>query len=64
MDSAKYAATPSAVGNIKYVLFKVMFQADFLCVHPADTNISPIPQWNSFIARGLVIGEAGSSKSF
>ncbi|EWG51823.1 hypothetical protein FVEG_16867 [Fusarium verticillioides 7600] len=60
MDSAKYAATANTVGNIEHVLFKVMFQADFLCVHPADTEKSPIPQWKSFIARDLVIGEAGS----
>ncbi|KAF5530576.1 DNA helicase [Fusarium napiforme] len=57
MDSATYA-TP--IITIKDVLFQVMRQADFLCVHPADTEISPIPQWKITIARGLVIGEAGS----
>ncbi|KAF5568990.1 hypothetical protein FPANT_14000 [Fusarium pseudoanthophilum] len=60
MDSAKYAATANAVRNIQHVLFQIMWQADFLCVHPADTEISPLPQWKSTIARGLVIAEAGS----
>ncbi|KAG9495052.1 hypothetical protein J7337_013284 [Fusarium musae] len=60
MDSVKYAATANPIRNIKDVLFQVMCQADFLCVHPADTEMSPIPQWKSTIARGLVISEAGS----
>ncbi|KAG5772226.1 hypothetical protein H9Q72_001483 [Fusarium xylarioides] len=60
MNSAQYAATPGALPNINHVLYRIMCQADFLCVHPADTEISPIPQWKSTIARGLVVDEAGS----
>ncbi|KAF5642527.1 uncharacterized protein FTJAE_3684 [Fusarium tjaetaba] len=60
MDPATYAATATPIINIKDVFFQVMRQADFLCVHPADTEISPISQWKSTIARGVVIGEAGS----
>ncbi|KAF5683861.1 hypothetical protein FDENT_7040 [Fusarium denticulatum] len=60
MNSAQYAATHRVLPNIKLVLYKIMCQADFLCVHPADTEISPIPQWKSTIARGLVVDEAGS----
>ncbi|KAF5558916.1 hypothetical protein FPHYL_7257 [Fusarium phyllophilum] len=60
MNSAQYAATPGALPNINHVRYRIMCQADFLCVHPADTEISPIPQWKSTIARGLVVDEAGS----
>ncbi|KAG5812458.1 hypothetical protein H9Q74_009860 [Fusarium xylarioides] len=60
MNSAQYATTPGALPNINHVLYRIMCQADFLCVHPADTEISPIPQWKSTIARGLVVDEAGS----
>ncbi|KAF5573864.1 hypothetical protein FPCIR_13813 [Fusarium pseudocircinatum] len=64
MDSAKYAATAGALSNINQVLWKILCQADFLCVYPSDTETSPIPEWKSTVARGLVVDEAGSTNHY
>jgi hypothetical protein len=40
-----------------------MCQADFLCVHPSDAEVSPITHWKRTLARGLAVDEAGSSES-
>jgi hypothetical protein len=42
---------------------KIMDEADFLCVHPSDAELTPIPGWKRNLARGLAVDEAGSSKS-
>ncbi|KAM0082193.1 hypothetical protein ACKRZS_005691 [Fusarium odoratissimum] len=63
ISSQQYAATPGAVSNIDDVLCEIMCQADFLCVHPSDAEVSPITHWKRILARGLAVDEAGSSES-
>ncbi|RKL42897.1 hypothetical protein BFJ70_g4595 [Fusarium oxysporum] len=60
ISSQQYAATPGAVSNIDDVLCEIMCQADFLCVHPSDAEVSPITHWKRTLARGLAVDEAGS----
>ncbi|EXK84628.1 hypothetical protein FOQG_11413 [Fusarium oxysporum f. sp. raphani 54005] len=60
ISSQQYAATPGAVSNIDDVLCEIMCQADFLCVHPSDAEVSPITHWKRILARGLAVDEAGS----
>ncbi|KAF4436328.1 hypothetical protein FACUT_6492 [Fusarium acutatum] len=61
MSSQEHAATPGAVTDINNIMAKIMYQADFLCVHPSDAEISPNPEWKRTLARGLAVDEAGSS---
>ncbi|PNP84036.1 hypothetical protein FNYG_02724 [Fusarium nygamai] len=56
---AQYTATPNAIPIIERVMCMIMRQADFLCVHPTDAEISPVPTWKSLFARGLVVDDAG-----
>ncbi|KAL9561511.1 hypothetical protein ACKAV7_014358 [Fusarium commune] len=60
ISSQQYAATTGAISNIDNVLCEIMCQADFLCVHPSDAEISPIPHWKRILAQGLAVDEAGS----
>ncbi|KAH7147590.1 hypothetical protein DER46DRAFT_629669 [Fusarium sp. MPI-SDFR-AT-0072] len=60
ISSQQYAATPGAISNIDNVLCEIMCQADFLCVHLSDAEISPIPHWKRILAQGLAVDEAGS----
>ncbi|KAJ9414235.1 hypothetical protein QL093DRAFT_2106697 [Fusarium oxysporum] len=60
ISSQQYAATLGAVSNIDDVLCEIMCQADFLCVHPSDAEVSPITHWKRTLARGLAVDEAGS----
>ncbi|KAF5690408.1 hypothetical protein FCIRC_861 [Fusarium circinatum] len=57
---AQYKATPNTIPIIEKVMGIVMREADFLCVHPTDSEISPVPSWRSHFARGLVVDDAGS----
>ncbi|KAF4499490.1 hypothetical protein FAGAP_4280, partial [Fusarium agapanthi] len=57
---AQYTATPNAIPIIERVMCMIMRQADFLCVHPTDAEICPVPTWKSLFARGFVVDDAGS----
>ncbi|KAF5551282.1 hypothetical protein FMEXI_3400 [Fusarium mexicanum] len=57
---AQYTATPNRIPITKKVMGIVMREADFLCVHPTNAEISPVPSWRSHFARGLVVDDAGS----
>lgn len=49
----------SDIGN---VLSETMTQADSLCVHPSNAEISPAPYWKTFLAQGLAVDDAGNMK--
>ncbi|SCV30303.1 uncharacterized protein FFB14_02982 [Fusarium fujikuroi] len=52
------------ISDIGNVLSEIMAQADFLCVHSFDAEISPVPYWKRFLAQGLAVDDAGSMKSW
>ncbi|CCT75784.1 uncharacterized protein FFUJ_11822 [Fusarium fujikuroi IMI 58289] len=56
---AQYTATPDAIPILQRTMCRILRQADFLCVHPAEAEISPLPLWKSLFAKGLVVDDAG-----
>ncbi|KAF5634599.1 hypothetical protein F52700_5792 [Fusarium sp. NRRL 52700] len=60
VNTQQHAATPGSVANLTSLMLEIMNQSKFLCVHPSDAEISPIPEWKKTLARGLVVDDAGS----
>ncbi|KAI1039376.1 hypothetical protein LB505_008551, partial [Fusarium chuoi] len=57
---AQYTATPNAIPTIQDIMCRILRQADFLCVHPTDAEIFPVPLWKRIFAKGLVVDDAGN----
>ncbi|KAF5700358.1 hypothetical protein FGLOB1_10822 [Fusarium globosum] len=55
----QYTATPDAIPILQRTMCRILRQADFLCVHPTEAEISPLPLWKSLFAKGLVVDDAG-----
>ncbi|CVL12915.1 uncharacterized protein FPRN_14742 [Fusarium proliferatum] len=64
ISRAQYTATPDAIPILQRTMCRILRQADFLCVHPTEAEISPLPLWKSLFAKGLVVDDAGKMNRF